>query len=356
MTDADRKNERGTMDLSEIEKLAHVHGDPAVSILCRLDRRRPGNLEDPLRLEALRSRAGELVRESAEPARAAALAARVDDAVAAVDLAHPGDGVAVLVTAEDSHVLPLPFAVRDRVVVDATFATRELIEAARRSLHARVLVLAAEDARCFEAVGSSLRELHGHGFPLHLSPPVQEDTPKRDLPIGEREQAEAHRTVVRRVDEALAALQHADHLPLVVVATVRELAYFEEVTRFRADVVGRVHGNHVGDALEDVERVVAPALAEAASRRAAAAVTRAQEALGTAAAVGIEEVETAATAGRGHELIVEENLRVDAARPAGADDPVDRVMRAVLAQGGTVTTVPDGALADRDGIVLVLRY
>ena len=45
------------MDINDIEKLADVKADPAVSIMCRLDRRRPGNFADPLRLDALRKRA-----------------------------------------------------------------------------------------------------------------------------------------------------------------------------------------------------------------------------------------------------------------------------------------------------------
>ena len=52
---SDERNARWTWPT--IERLAEVHGNPAVSILCRLDRCRPGNLEDPRRLNALRKRA-----------------------------------------------------------------------------------------------------------------------------------------------------------------------------------------------------------------------------------------------------------------------------------------------------------
>jgi Bacterial archaeo-eukaryotic release factor family 3 len=197
------------MDIADIEKLAEIHGNPAVSILCRLDRRRPGNLEDPRRLDALRERAIDAVLNTYDERLVAPLLGRIEAAVASVDLAHPSDAVAILVTADESHVLRLPFPVFSRVVVDDTLATRDLVNAAQRTLRARVVVLAAERARCFDANGSSLHEVHGHGFPLHISPPVQEDTPHRDLPIGEHEQAEAHRFVLRAVDAALAELQRS---------------------------------------------------------------------------------------------------------------------------------------------------
>jgi hypothetical protein len=344
------------MDITDIEELAEVHGDPAVSILCRLDRRRAGNLEDPRRLDALRKQAIDAVLTTHDEAQVQPLLRRIDAAVDSIDLEHPSDAVAILVTADESHVLPLPFPVVSRVVVDQTFATRDLVSGAAHTLRARVLVLAAERARCFDVVGNSVREVHGHGFPLSISPPVQEDTPRRDFPIGEHEQAEAHRFVLRAVDAALAELQENDQRPIVVVAPVREIAYFDEVTRFGKDVVGRVHGNHIDDSVGGIERVVESALVAEQARRSAQAVRRANEAVGTGAATGFAMVAAAARAGRGHELILEEDLQVASATDEGSDDPVDEVIEAVLAHDGHVTTVPSRALADHGGIVLVLRY
>lgn len=344
------------MDITEIEELAEVRGDPAVSILCRLDRRRPGNLEDPLRLEALRKEAIDAVLRFHDEGRVQPLLRRIDAAVDSVDLAHPSEAVAILVTADDSHVLALPFAVPSRVVVDQTFATRDLVNRAAHTFGARVLVLAAEHARCLDVDGADMREVHGHGFPLHLSPPVQEDTPRRDFPIDEHEHAETHRSVLRAVDAALAELQERDRRPIVVVAPVREIAYFDEVTRFASDVIGRVHGNHIGDSVAGIEHAVEDVLAAEQARRMDAAVRRANEAVGTGAVTRFAKVAAAARDGRGHELIIEEDLQVASATGEGPNDPVDEVIEAVFAHGGQVTTVPNGTLADHGGIVLTLRY
>ena len=344
------------MNLVEIQRLAEVTADPAVTILCTLDRRRPGNLEDPRRLEALRKQAVEAVTATHDGVELRSLLARIDAAVASVDLRHPPEAVAILVSAGESHVFPLPFELVSRVVVDDTFATRELVRAAQRSLRTRVLVLDAENARCFEATDTSLREIEGHGFPLHLAPPLQEDTPRRDLPIGEHEQAEAHRIVFRAVDVALAALQAIERLPLVVTAPVRDLAFFDEVSRFGKDVIARVHGNFLHDRAAAIEHAVAPALDAERARRAAEAVQRANEAVGTGAATRFAKVSAAARAGRGRELIVEEDFQVGSATDEGPDDPVDEVVEAVLTHGGEVTMVPHAALADHGGIVLTLRY
>jgi hypothetical protein len=55
---------------------------------------------------------------------------------------------------------------------------------------------------------------------------------------------EAHRQFFRKVDEALAAIQKEDHLPLVVVGVDRYLAFYQEVTRDPNAIVGVVAGSH----------------------------------------------------------------------------------------------------------------
>lgn len=158
------------------------------------------------------------------------------------------------------------------------------------------------------------------------------------------------------VDAALTALQAQSHRPIVVVAPIRELAYFDEVTCFARDIIGRVQGNHVEDSVTRIERVVEPAIAAELTRRSDDAVRRANEAIGRGAAAGFGMVAADARAGRGHELIVEDDLYVDAPGTEGPDDPVDEIIEAVLTHDGQVTTVPHGALAEHGGIVLILRY
>lgn len=344
------------MDTVDIEKVAQTHGFPAVSVLCPLERRRPGNLEDPRRLAALRDSAVSALRATADRETADRVVGRLDGAIASIDLDYPADGIAILVTADESHVVSLPFEPRARVVLDEGFATRDLLDAAQQMLRARVIVLSGERARCFQAVGGSLIEVVGDIFPMKVWAPVQGDTPHRDLPIGEHEHAEAQRSVLRAVDRAISDLQRREHEPVIVVAPERDLAYFDEITAHRDDVIGRVHGNHIEDSVAAIERVVGPEMHAAVARRADAAVRRAVASVGVRGASGLDEVGLTAVAGRGHELFVERDLAVAPTTPGALDDPIDRAVAAVLTHGGRVTIVPPGALAEYDGIVLALRY
>jgi hypothetical protein len=340
------------MNIVEIEKLAHVRARPAVSLVCRLDRRRPGNLEDPRRLAALRNRGVEQIRGAYDDTTTTRVIARLDEALSEIDLEHPDDGVAVFATADESHLVGVPFAVRDRVVVAADFAIRELLDAMQRMARAYVVVFASEDARCFEAHDHALSELHDHGFPLHLEPPRQADTPHRDLPIGEHENAEAHRTVTRAIDTALGELYRRERLPVILVAPVRDLAYFDEVTGHEREIIARVHGNHVDDSADVIAQLVAPALDTEVDLHRAEAIRRAEESLGGPAVAGLDECCPAARDGRGRELVIEHDLGDD----PGDADRVNTLVDDVLSHGGTVTVVPTGALTHHGRVVLIERY
>jgi hypothetical protein len=220
----------------------------------------------------------------------------------------------------------------------------------------RILVIAAERARCFDVDGAGLVEVHGHGFPLQFSPARRDETPHRDFPLSERERAERHLAVVRAVDDALRPLQHEDPRPFIVIGPVRDVAYFDEVTSHGADIVDRVHGSHIDDSPSELTVLLAPALAAEGERRAAEAVRRANDAIGGRATVGFTDIAVAAAEGRGHELIVEAGLT---AETAGADaDPaaIDAVIDAVLEHNGNVMVVAPGSLREHGGMVLLLRY
>ena len=55
---------------------------------------------------------------------------------------------------------------------------------------------------------------------------------------------ESHRQFFRKVDDALAAIQKEDRLPIVVVGVDRYLAFYQEITKDPDAIVGFVAGSH----------------------------------------------------------------------------------------------------------------
>ena len=72
----------------------------------------------------------------------------------------------VVATSEMGEAHLLPFPVPEAVALEASPATRYLVQGLRRSPRYRVLVLSDRATRVFEAVRDDLVEERSHGFPM----------------------------------------------------------------------------------------------------------------------------------------------------------------------------------------------
>ncbi|HEY5011625.1 MAG TPA: hypothetical protein VIK61_02840, partial [Acidimicrobiia bacterium] len=163
------------MDRETVKRLAQLREEPAVSILCPLDARRPGNAQDPVVLAALRDRAVENVYRVLQGRAATSLIARIDEVIGSVDMQHPSQGIAVLVSPNVSRVIALDIPVGPHVVVGERFAIRDLVTAMRRSWRARILVLSFAKTRCIDLTGDDAVERLDFGFPVDVVPPTEAD-------------------------------------------------------------------------------------------------------------------------------------------------------------------------------------
>ena len=358
------------LDQPQVLELARLTAEPAVTILMPIAQPTAAHPETEANLRALVERALNITGSWWGPEVARRVARLLESPEFRVERgAEEARGLAILATPDDASVLRLPFAVEEQVVVNRTFATRQLFEGLARHPRHRVLVLDGHRAKLFEGQGHRLVEVTAHGFPLQVEPPHEGDTPQRDFPLHDESEKEEHRAVYRTVDAALGAASAAEPLPVVVAAAERELVFFEQVTDHADLVAGLLRGNHAHD---DPARLAAAAQPVLDAHRAtvqAQIVERLHEAQGRARAVaGLDAVRVAADEGRGHLLVVEEGFMfpqhwVDGLTPGSApneqleiDDVVDDVIEAVLLGGGSVEFVDDGALIDLGRIGLFVRY
>jgi hypothetical protein len=114
-------------------RLLRVEAELVVTITAPLDRRRPGNDEDRIRIRTLLADARIQVLATADSSSAESLLDRLDAAAAEVELDAGAQGVVIVVTSElaETHLLPLPVA--EAVTVGATPATPFLVQGLRRS-------------------------------------------------------------------------------------------------------------------------------------------------------------------------------------------------------------------------------
>lgn len=349
-----------------IERLALQTAAPAVTIMCPLDLRRPGNAEDRLRFERLRRDAETHANRYPGGATAATLR-HLDEAVTMLDLTHPVPAVAVLAAPDTAMVLPLGTSCPPLSRVGHQFAIGELLTALQHEVRARGVLLARARTRCLEVWSGHAIERIDHGFPVQYTPPVEADAPHHDFPRSELEDDEAARATFRSVDRALRDLDRDDPADLVVIGSARDLAWFDEVTTVGTRIIGRVIGGNEHASATRVAAMVHGVVEDHRSIRTRNAARQARQALGWRAVAGVDEVWSAARIGRGHRLLVEEHFHIDARgnnghlEPIAPEDPdridvVDDAIAEVISHDGEVVFTPTDTLADLGRIALVTRY
>ena len=261
--------------------------------------------------------------------------------------------------------VPLPLSVKDRVVIDPTFATRDLVRALHRTPRHVVLALNTGEARLFSGAGDTLRPVPGTSFPL------RNDRPRRSTPSRPRAGEADSAAFFRDVDAALGTYLRLHPAPLVLVGPDRAIAGVRKVSRNLGRLAGTLDGNLASEPLTEIVARCKPVLETYLRSRQDEALALLDRRAGASRAVsGMESAWLAARREHPEMLAVEEGLfhparlsddgdlllaATDVEHPDVLDDAVDELIELVLDRGGWVALVEDGALADHDGVALTLR-
>lgn len=356
---------------TELKALQTHHDYPSVSLIAPTHRTAPANKKDKIVVKNLVAKATKRLHEEFSKREVAPVVDNLKKLVGQVDWEHAQDGLALFAAKNIARAVSLPFRVKARVAIDASFATRDLVFALNRAPRYRVLVLNEKQTRLYEARTNLLTEHVERPFPMvHKGPGGATKLPGGPGVNRSAVRDEAHRQFFRAVDEALAALQKEEPLPVVVVGVDRFLAFYQEVAQDPEAIVGLVAGSHEKPQPSALGKLVWPIFQAGTTLRRTRALVRLHEAVGLDRHVsGIDQVWRAARAKRCRHLLVETdfdypaNLSADGGElvaytgqgAAALDDAVDEVIEMVLAGGGDVYFLDKGVLDDHQRIAAVLR-
>jgi release factor family 3 len=362
---------------AEVVALQSVRAQPAVSVLCSTEPGPRMTIPDAGRLGDLVAEAqlrliDELGAEASLPLRN-----RLRELAADATGRATRSAVALYVSAHTSSAWSLSVDLIDRVVVDPTFATRDLVRSLHRTPRHVVLVMTDREARLFDGLGDTLiPALSGH-FPLRRADRVTSRERAGRSERGDRverrgETGDAARDAwLRIVDRALGSYLRLHPAPLVLVGTERLLARYTPLSRATGRLAGTITGSHSRTPLPTLAALTRPVLDRYLRSRQDEALHLLEERRGAGRAVsGMRAVWLAARAERPEMLAVEQGLfyparlsgngdllqpASDVEHPDVIDDVVDEVIETVLQRGGWVALVDDGALEAEERIALTVR-
>lgn len=301
----------------------------ATALVAEAERRLTGDVDDATR-DLVVGRLRSLVEECrAEPATVAMALCASPDFMAPVRLGRP---------------------VVRRVVVDDTFATRDLVADLNRTAAFRVITVSDRKVRLLLGDRQRLVEVRSADWPLEREP--------------EQNLAAWTRTVTHAVD----AETRRDTLPTVLAGVDRAVRTALGVAHL--GVIGTVAGNHDRTAWVDLHHAAWPLVTDWLRTDQQRALQRLDDARSSRRfAGGIHEIWPLATEGRVELLVVEEghmlSARVEGDRivpatdpehPEVVDDVIDEAIEVVLRHGGHAVMVPDGTLDEHARVAAILRY
>jgi hypothetical protein len=353
-------------DLKELQALTKV---PALSILLPTHRTSPDNKQDPILVKNLVNEATQRLSEEFSTRELEPLLNNLDGLVNDIDYTYALDGLALFVSHDFAKKFYLPFSVPQRVVIDQTFATRDLVYGMHRAQRYWVFLLSVASTRLLAGTGETLEEVFDRNFPMPMTGPAA--TGPVPYHADSAYVDDRHRRFFQQVDTAFAEYAEDDTLPIILGGVTRQISFFQEVSQYSSQVAGTITGNFDKATLAEIMPNVWPIVQGVRQQQRAEALQSLNTAMNEGKVVStIEEVWRLAQDGRGHLLLVEKGYHVPAVitengglevvdNPGGVDvmdDAVDEIIEAVLAKGGEVMIMEDDALTQYQRIALTLRY
>ena len=264
----------------------------------------------------------------------------------------PGSSaLALCVSPELDLAVHLGREVNDRVVIDDTFATRDLVADVNRVAEYQVFTVSDRMIRRFVGDRRGLDIDRGPGWPL-----LRDDE---------------HTTTTWRqaAADAIRTEQRQDRYPTIVAGVRRTLQRIGGATD-PTITIGTVAGNHDRTSANQLHHLTWPIVTDWLRRDRVEALERLDTARSSRRyAGGIQEIWALANEGRIELLVVEDTYAIaartqgdivepakDVTAPDVVDDLVDDTIEAVLRHGGRTVIVAEGDLADHEHIAAALRY
>jgi len=196
-----------------LKELKDIRSENCITIITTTHRTKPDYLNDALRLKNLIKEAEDRLMADTTKRNAKSLVEKLNKLAAKVDHSQNLESLMLFVNDETAEYTRLPIKVEDRVVIDETFATRDLIRAMHLESHYYVLVLSQEKTRLLEIMNDKVVQEFGNPFPYENT---QFFSKNRAANAIAAKQTSLIAEYFNQADKKMNALRKANPLPVLI--------------------------------------------------------------------------------------------------------------------------------------------
>lgn len=300
-----------------------------------------------------------------------------------IDYRNLSEGLGLYVSPYRESILHFPFPVKEKIVIDKTFEMRDMLFAAKNSVHYAVLIISEKVVRVFHGLNRQLTEKKYSAMPYNLKDTGGKGhsrtgtfTSFASAKNVSDQKAYAEKRLneyIREIDRVILEERSLKNTPIVICAPKRILGHFKGITKNNNHIIGYVHGNFDRAEKKDIYEKIAKLIGAQPFKKQQEALKKLEEATGKKETVsGIRDVWKAAYNKEGRLLLIEQDFYCPAKTGKKPDtlitddldahdihymnDAVDDVIELVMKYGGDVIFVENGLLAEHGRIALITRF
>ena len=351
-----------------LEKLKNLESNCCVTVILKTHRTLPDNEKDPIVLKNLIRDAESRLLAEYDKTIANKIIEKLKTLSASIDHRLNLESLILFVNEDFAEFTRLPVTVENRVVIDKTFATRDLLRALHRKCAYYILLLSRDEAKLIEALNDKVVREIKDGFPINsddLNPVNRAETS-----IGSR-MANLTGEFFNRVDKQLGDVYRKNPLPVIICTEESNYPEFLKIADNKGIIIGKVDGNRMNEKPHHVVEAVWPTMKEINSAINAQRLSELNQAVSdNKYLTDYNEIWEAIHSGKGKTLFVKQGFFQPAilennhitvvhngnTEQANVDDIIDEMIEKNMDFNGDTVFIKGDGLEKFQGLALVTRY
>lgn len=339
---------------------------PCVTIMLPTHRTAPDNKQDEIVLKNLISEVNNRLSEEFNKRDLTALQENLDR-ISEIDMNYNKEGLVIFINEEIFTYARLMFAPEQRVVVDDTFSTRELVRKSLKSENYYVLTLGRDKVRLFEGFVENMTEVNDENFPAENDSLYITNAAERAAGSKEDDMIEEF---FNRVDKTFLEYYKDNPADVILAGIDRNTAHYLNISDQKDIIVGSINMNGDSPKAHELAADAWPVMKKVLAERQEKAISVLDQAVSDQRFESdLNMIWKAVQEGRGHTFYAEQgyyqpaiikngtlHISDDATAAGVTDDIIDEISEQTIQFGGKVIFVKDGALEKYHKAALITRY